>query len=73
MAYIDEMQELTAPVVTETSGRIIKSVLAKAAWSFYRQYSEQVILTKKFVFFTFKLKVRDLRGAFEQIFGPEPV
>ncbi len=43
----------------------------KAIWAWFNLNSDKVIISKRIIFFTLTLKVKDLRFFIEEIAGPE--
>lgn len=55
--------------------RIIETLrkeLADDVWALFHKHADDVLLTKKVLFVTIKLRVRDARFLVELIAGPEP-
>lgn len=50
---------------------IVKRIMGEAIWEWYRENLDDVIFEKKVLFFSIKLRVRDLRFLIERIAGPE--
>jgi hypothetical protein len=69
MAALDEMSN---PILDELE-KDWKLIVGKMFWEWFDSHSHDVILEwKRLLIFDFTLEVKDLKGIFEQLFGPHP-
>lgn len=47
----------------------VKDIINRAIWSWYNTHKNDVIFVKKILFIKLNIKVSDLEGVFELIFG----
>lgn len=63
-----------APIYEEGLGvprTTLMEVLATYFWQWFRAHAEDKIASRKILFISLSVRVRDLRGLFLSLFGPE--
>lgn len=53
------------------SPELLRQLLGKAVWAWYREHADDKIFSKRILFVSVTLRVRDVRFLIERIAGPE--
>lgn len=51
---------------------LVRSMIVQFFWSWYLQHSDDVLLEKKFLWFSVKIRLIDIESLFVKLFGPRP-
>lgn len=69
MAMLDESKLPGIPAPTAAAA---KSAIANAFWKWFAEHKNDVLLERKVLFFSLKIRVNDLRTLFTELFGYPP-
>lgn len=71
MAMLDDAMVSVDVSPQDVTIDLIKEAIARQAWGWYDVHKDDVILSRKILFFAVNIHVRDLHGLFVRLFGPE--
>jgi hypothetical protein len=69
MAAVDEID--TAGLANTTNEDEIRKGISAMFWMWYKTHADQKVTAVKFWFISKTVRVRDLHGLFQLLFGPE--
>lgn len=50
----------------------VRNEIARAAWTFFAENADEVVIARRVLFVKVEVRVRDLRPVFVRLFGAEP-
>jgi hypothetical protein len=73
MAMLDEaMVNVPNVAPADLSIDAIREAIAAQAWGWWYVHQDDVIVSRKVLFWTVSIRVRDLHGLFVRLFGEQP-
>lgn len=72
MAWVDEVRFNTRAGVRAAEYVAIRQEFVDAFWKWYHEHDEDVVVSRRVLFFKIELRVWDMLPVFERLFGPKP-
>jgi hypothetical protein len=72
MAVIDTLFNNRFDLQPATRDKLRRDFSA-AAWKWYNEHAEDTVFSRRILFFTIHIKVKDCFDIFVQLFGPQPL